>query len=118
MLICIDPGHCLSTPGKRCLKSIDPGVDVLGAGACDGLQLRISLRDPWGLLLHSLDPLIACCAIPEDRKLIGQRIHSLCNTVEIRRLIGPLIVPGLHVCLGPVRHQDAEIKTHVTSLSQ
>ena len=25
MLICIDAGHCLSTPGKRCLKSIDPG---------------------------------------------------------------------------------------------
>ena len=24
MLICIDAGHCLSTPGKRCLKSIDP----------------------------------------------------------------------------------------------
>lgn len=23
MLICIDAGHCLSTPGKRCLKSID-----------------------------------------------------------------------------------------------
>lgn len=24
MLICIDAGHCLTTPGKRCLKSIDP----------------------------------------------------------------------------------------------
>lgn len=24
MLICIDAGHCLSTPGKRCLESIDP----------------------------------------------------------------------------------------------
>lgn len=25
MLVCLDAGHCLSTPGKRCLKSIDPG---------------------------------------------------------------------------------------------
>ena len=24
MLICIDAGHYLGTPGKRCLKSIDP----------------------------------------------------------------------------------------------
>jgi len=24
MLICIDAGHFLGTPGKRCLKSIDP----------------------------------------------------------------------------------------------
>ena len=25
MLICIDAGHYIGTPGKRCLKSIDPG---------------------------------------------------------------------------------------------
>ena len=25
MLICIDAGHYLGTPGKRCLNTIDPG---------------------------------------------------------------------------------------------
>ncbi len=25
MLICIDAGHYIGTPGKRCLKGIDPG---------------------------------------------------------------------------------------------
>ena len=29
MLICIDAGHYLGTPGKRCLKSIDPNAFLI-----------------------------------------------------------------------------------------
>ena len=41
MLICIDAGHCLSTPGKRCLKSIDPNETrewVLNSRVADKLE--------------------------------------------------------------------------------
>ena len=41
MLICLDAGHYLGTPGKRCLKSIDPQETrewVLNARVADKLQ--------------------------------------------------------------------------------
>lgn len=41
MLICIDAGHYLKTPGKRCLKSIDPNETrewVLNSRVADRLQ--------------------------------------------------------------------------------
>lgn len=41
MLVCLDAGHCLSTPGKRCLKSIDPGETrewALNSRVADKLQ--------------------------------------------------------------------------------
>ena len=44
MLICIDAGHYLGTPGKRCLKSIDPGETrewTLNARIADKLQDRL-----------------------------------------------------------------------------
>ena len=44
MLICIDAGHYLGTPGKRCLKSIDPGETrewELNARIADKLQDRL-----------------------------------------------------------------------------
>lgn len=48
MLIAIDAGHYLGTPGKRCLKSIDPNETrewVLNARIADHLQTRLSLYD-------------------------------------------------------------------------
>ena len=48
MLICIDAGHCLSTPGKRCLKSIDPGETrewVLNSRVADKLEAILAGYD-------------------------------------------------------------------------
>lgn len=48
MLICIDAGHYLGTPGKRCLKSIDPGETrewVLNSRVADKVQKLLSGYD-------------------------------------------------------------------------
>ena len=48
MLICIDAGHCLSTPGKRCLKSIDPNETrewVLNSRVVDKLEAILAGYD-------------------------------------------------------------------------
>lgn len=48
MLICLDAGHYLGTPGKRCLKSIDPGETrewVLNSRAADKVQQRLAAYD-------------------------------------------------------------------------
>ena len=48
MLICIDAGHYLGTPGKRCLKSIDPGETrewVLNSRVADKVQARLAGYD-------------------------------------------------------------------------
>ena len=48
MLICIDAGHCLSTPGKRCLKSIDPNETrewVLNSRVADKLEAILAGYD-------------------------------------------------------------------------
>ncbi|MGI5963682.1 MAG: N-acetylmuramoyl-L-alanine amidase family protein, partial [Lawsonibacter sp.] len=48
MLICIDAGHGFYTPGKRCLKSIDPNETrewVLNSGIADKLQTLLSGYD-------------------------------------------------------------------------
>lgn len=45
MLICIDAGHGLDTPGKRCLKSIDPHETrewTLNSRIADKLQARLA----------------------------------------------------------------------------
>ena len=48
MLICIDAGHYLGTPGKRCLKSIDPNETrewVLNSRIADKVQDLLSAYD-------------------------------------------------------------------------
>ena len=48
MLICIDAGHYLGTPGKRCLKSIDPNETrewVLNSRVADKVQERLTVYD-------------------------------------------------------------------------
>lgn len=48
MLICIDAGHYLGTPGKRCLKTIDPGETrewVLNSRVADKVQARLAGYD-------------------------------------------------------------------------
>lgn len=48
MLICIDAGHYLGTPGKRCLKTIDPGETrewVLNGRVADKVQARLAAYD-------------------------------------------------------------------------
>lgn len=48
MLICIDAGHYLGTPGKRCLKSIDPNETrewVLNGRIADKLQAVLERYD-------------------------------------------------------------------------
>lgn len=48
MLICIDAGHYLGTPGKRCLKSIDPGETrewVLNGRVADKVQACLAAYD-------------------------------------------------------------------------
>lgn len=48
MLICLDAGHYLGTPGKRCLKSIDPGETrewVLNSRVSDKVQQRLAAYD-------------------------------------------------------------------------
>lgn len=48
MLICIDAGHYLGTPGKRCLKSIDPGETrewVLNSRVADKVQALLQNYD-------------------------------------------------------------------------
>lgn len=48
MLICLDAGHYMGTPGKRCLKSIDPGETrewVLNGRVADKVQSRLSAYD-------------------------------------------------------------------------
>ena len=48
MLICIDAGHYMGTPGKRCLKSIDPRETrewALNARIADKLQARLAAYD-------------------------------------------------------------------------
>lgn len=46
MLICIDAGHCLTTPGKRCLASIDPGQTrewMLNSRIAEKVQQKLSV---------------------------------------------------------------------------
>ena len=48
MLIAIDAGHYLATPGKRCLKAIDPGETrewVLNSRVADKVQARLTDYD-------------------------------------------------------------------------
>lgn len=48
MLICLDAGHYIGTPGKRCLKSIDPGETrewVLNGRVADKVQNRLASYD-------------------------------------------------------------------------
>lgn len=48
MLIAIDAGHYLGTPGKRCLKSIDPGETrewILNSRVADKVQALLSEYD-------------------------------------------------------------------------
>ena len=48
MLIAIDAGHYMGTPGKRCLKTIDPGETrewALNARAADKVQQRLEAYD-------------------------------------------------------------------------
>lgn len=48
MLICVDAGHYLDTPGKRCLKSIDPQETrewVLNARVADKVQQLLQAYD-------------------------------------------------------------------------
>lgn len=48
MLICIDAGHYLGTPGKRCLKSIDPEETrewTLNARVADKVQALLAAYD-------------------------------------------------------------------------
>ena len=48
MLICIDAGHYLGTPGKRCLKAIDPGETrewVLNNRVANKVQQRLTAYD-------------------------------------------------------------------------
>ena len=48
MLICLDAGHYIGTPGKRCLKSIDPGETrewVLNGRVADKVQARLASYD-------------------------------------------------------------------------
>lgn len=48
MLICLDAGHYLGTPGKRCLKNIDPRETrewVLNARAADKVQQLLEAYD-------------------------------------------------------------------------
>ena len=48
MLICIDAGHYLGTPGKRCLKSIDPNETrewVLNGRIADKVQALLAAYD-------------------------------------------------------------------------
>lgn len=48
MLICIDAGHYLGTPGKRCLKAIDPGETrewVLNSRVANKVQQRLTAYD-------------------------------------------------------------------------
>ena len=48
MLICIDAGHYLGTPGKRCLKSIDPGETrewALNSRVADKVQALLQNYD-------------------------------------------------------------------------
>ena len=48
MLIAIDAGHYLGTPGKRCLKSIDPGETrewILNSRVADKVQARLAGYD-------------------------------------------------------------------------
>lgn len=45
MLICIDAGHCRNTPGKRCLRSIDPNETrewLLNSRVADKVQVRLA----------------------------------------------------------------------------
>lgn len=47
-LICIDAGHYMGTPGKRCLKSIDPGETrewFLNGRVADKVQERLASYD-------------------------------------------------------------------------
>lgn len=48
MLICIDAGHYLGTPGKRCLRTIDPGETrewVLNNRVANKVQQRLTAYD-------------------------------------------------------------------------
>lgn len=48
MLIAIDAGHYLGTPGKRCLRAIDPGETrewVLNSRVADKVQARLTAYD-------------------------------------------------------------------------
>ncbi|MGO5022109.1 N-acetylmuramoyl-L-alanine amidase family protein [Lawsonibacter sp. LCP25S3_G6] len=84
MLICIDAGHYLGTPGKRCLKTIDPGETrewVLNNRVAHKVQQRLTAYD---------------CTTMRVDDLTGQREITLFDRVLIANQAGADVYLSIH----------------------
>ena len=84
MLICIDAGHYLGTPGKRCLKSIDPNETrewVLNSRIADKVQSLLMAYD---------------CRTARTDDPTGQRDVSLDDRVEDANDSGADVLVSIH----------------------
>lgn len=84
MLICIDAGHYLGTPGKRCLKAIDPGETrewVLNNRVASKVQARLTAYD--------------CTTMRVDDPT-GQREITLFDRVLAANLAGADVYLSIH----------------------
>lgn len=84
MLIAIDAGHYLGTPGKRCLKSIDPGETrewVLNGRVADKVQTRLAAYD---------------CQTMRVDDVTGQKEVTLFDRVLAANLAGADVYLSIH----------------------
>lgn len=84
MLIAIDAGHYLGTPGKRCLKSIDPWETrewVLNSRAADKVQKRLTAYD---------------CQTMRVDDVTGQKEVTLYERVRAANLAGADVYLSIH----------------------
>ena len=84
MLIAIDAGHYMGTPGKRCLKTIDPGETrewALNARAADKVQQRLEAYD---------------CKTMRVDDVTGQEEVTLYERVRAANLAGADVYLSIH----------------------
>ena len=84
MLICIDAGHYMGTPGKRCLKSIDPGETrewFLNGRVADKVQERLTSYD---------------CRTMRVDDVTGQREVTLQERVNAANMAGADVYLSIH----------------------
>lgn len=84
LLICIDAGHYMGTPGKRCLKSIDPRETrewLLNGRVADKVQERLSSYD---------------CRTMRVDDVTGQREVSLLERVNAANMADADIYLSIH----------------------
>lgn len=84
MVICIDAGHYMGTPGKRCLKSIDPGETrewVLNRRVADKVQARLTDYD---------------CTTMRVDDVTGQRDVTLLERVNIANMANADVYLSIH----------------------